>query len=158
MKIFCETYKLRNLLQERTCFIKPDNPTCIDLVLTNKPLSFKNTVVIEAGLTDFHKMLVGVMKIYFPKMKLQIIRYRKYKGFHSETFLDSLNHHFNTQGRFLNEKGLNAFSTVCTDIFDKHPPKKAFVLLLLLLLLLLLILLLTLFTVEKNSSYYPKNN
>ena len=45
---------------------------CIDLILTNKPLSFRNTYVMEAGLSDFHKMIVAVMKMHFPKMKPQV--------------------------------------------------------------------------------------
>ena len=43
MKTFCENYKLQNLIKELTCFKNTENPTCIDLLLTNKPLSFKNT-------------------------------------------------------------------------------------------------------------------
>ena len=62
------------------------------------------------------------MKIHFPKIKRQVVCYRKYKGFHNETFLDSLRHDLNVQ--FLNEKRLDAFSTICTEIFDKHAPKK----------------------------------
>ena len=31
----------------------------------------------------------------------------------------------NVQGQFLNEKGLDAFSTIWTEIFDKHVPKKS---------------------------------
>ena len=56
-------------------------------------------------------------------MKPQIIRYRKYKGFHNENFLDSLRHELNIQGRFLNKKGLDAFSTIDIEVFDKHAPK-----------------------------------
>ena len=69
------------------------------------PLSFKNTYVIERGLYDFHKMLVAVMKMRF-------VSYRKYKDFHNKTFLDSLRHELNLQGQFLNEKGLDVFSTI----------------------------------------------
>ena len=65
------------------------------------------------------------MKIHFPEMKLQVLSYRKYKDFHNETFLDSLRHEFNVQGQFLIEKGLDAFSTICREVFDKHAPKKA---------------------------------
>ena len=43
VKTFCEIYKLRNLIKEPTCFKNPENPTCVDLILTNKPLSLKNT-------------------------------------------------------------------------------------------------------------------
>ena len=92
--------------------------------MTNKILSFKNTYVIETGLSDFHKMKITVIKIHFPKMKPEVFRYRKYKDFHKETFLESLRHELNAQGQFLNEKGLDAFSTICTKIFDKHAPKK----------------------------------
>ena len=93
--------------------------------MINKPLSFKNTYVIEAGLSDFHKIVVGVTKMNFPKIKPQVIRYRKYKGCHNEIFLDSLRHKFNIQGRVLNKKELDAFSTICTEVFDEHVPKKS---------------------------------
>ena len=100
-----------------TCFKNLENPTCIDLILANKSLIFKNTYV-----NHFHKMIVAVIKMHFPKIKPQVVSYRKYKD---ETFLDSLRHELNVQGKFLNEKGLDAFSTICTEIFDKHAPKKA---------------------------------
>ena len=88
MKTFGEIYKLRNLMKKPTCFKNPESPKCIELILTNKPFSFKNTYVIEAGLSDFHKMIVAVMKMHFPKMKPQVVSYRKYKEFSYQTFLD----------------------------------------------------------------------
>ena len=69
-------------------------------------------------------MMVAVMKMHFPKMKPQV-SYWKYKDFHDKTFLDSLRHELNVQGQCLNEKGLDAFSTICTEIFDKHAPEKS---------------------------------
>ena len=69
-------------------------------------------------------MIVAVTKIHFPEMNPQVVSYRKYKDFHYETFLDSLRHELNVQGQFLNEKALNAFSTICTEICDKHAPIK----------------------------------
>ena len=80
--------------------------------------------MVETGLLDFQKMVVAVMKMHFPKIKPQVVSYRKYQDFHNETFLDSLRHELNIQGQFLNEKGLDAFSTICAEIFDKHAPKK----------------------------------
>ena len=73
MKIFAQDCKLQNLIEEGICFKNPEYPTCIGLILTNKPLSFKNTCVIETGLFDFHKMIVAVMKMYFPKIKPQLV-------------------------------------------------------------------------------------
>ena len=40
MKVFCTTYNFKNLVKEPACFKNADNPNCIDLILTNKPLYF----------------------------------------------------------------------------------------------------------------------
>lgn len=69
---FCETYKLHNLVKQPTCFENPENLSCVDLLLTNKPLRFQTTTVIETGLSDFHKLIVAVMKMRFPKMKARV--------------------------------------------------------------------------------------
>ena len=66
---FCDNYKLRDLVKHTNCFKNPENPSCIDLLLTNKTVSFQTTTVIETGLSDFHKIIVAVMKMHFPKMK-----------------------------------------------------------------------------------------
>ena len=102
LKTFGAIYKLRNLIKEPTWFQNPDNPTCTDLILANKPLNFKSTYVIETELSDFFKMIVAVMKMDFPKRKQQVVSYFKYKEFHKETFLDSIRHELNVQGQFLN--------------------------------------------------------
>ena len=47
----------------------------IDLILTNSPYSFQNSCVMETGLSDFHKMIVSVMKTYFQKLKPKIVQY-----------------------------------------------------------------------------------
>ena len=62
MNEFCEAYNLKNVVKEPICFKTPLNPTCIDLMLTNRPNSFQNTLVIETSLSDFHKMTVPLLK------------------------------------------------------------------------------------------------
>ena len=84
MKTFVEIYKLRNVIKKPTCFKIPETPACSDLILTNKSLSFKNAYVIETGLSEFHKMIIAVMKMHFPKMKPQVASHRKYKDFIAE--------------------------------------------------------------------------
>ena len=81
--------------------------------------------MIVTGLSHFHKMIVAVMKMRFRKMKPQVVSYRKYKGFNDETFLESLRHELNKQGLFLDEKGLDLFSTICPEIFNNNASKKA---------------------------------
>ena len=50
-----------------TCYKNIDHPGSIDLILTNKSKSFQNTLVIETVLSDFHRLTVTVMKVYFQK-------------------------------------------------------------------------------------------
>ena len=42
MKAFCDNYNLTSLIKQATCYINPNNPTCIDLILSNTPRSFQS--------------------------------------------------------------------------------------------------------------------
>ena len=64
---FCSIWNLKSLGKEPTCFKNPNNPSCIDLFLTNTIRSFQETQVFETGLSDFHKLVVTVLKSAFPK-------------------------------------------------------------------------------------------
>ena len=90
MKTFCDTYGLKNLIKQPTCYKNPDKPTCIDLMLTNVPRCFHKSCVIETGLSDFHLMTVTVMKSKFAKLQPHIIHYRDYKNFSNEVFREAL--------------------------------------------------------------------
>ena len=115
---------IRNLVKHPTCFKNLENPSCIDLLLTNKPLSFQNITVIETGLSDFHKMIVDVMKMHFPKMKPRVIRYQKYKTFNNDAFVNTLRQELTKQKKVLDEKEQDALSEICTDVLDKHAPQR----------------------------------
>ena len=90
MKNFCQIYGCKNIVKDKTCFKNPINPTCIDLIITNRPKSFQESEVIETGLSDFHKMSLTVMKVFYNKQKPKIIQYRKYKDFSNEAFMHEL--------------------------------------------------------------------
>ena len=60
MANFCDTYGLVNLIKEPTCFKSNENPSSIDVILTNKKHCFQNSMTIETGLSDFHRMTVTV--------------------------------------------------------------------------------------------------
>ena len=77
----CEIYNLKNIIREKSCFKNPNYPSCIDLIITNRPKSFQNSMVIETCLSDFHKMYITVMKMYYSKQKPTIIHYGKFKDF-----------------------------------------------------------------------------
>ena len=90
MKDFSETYDLCNLIKEPTCFKNMENPSCIDLILTNKPRRFQNCTVIETGLSDHHKLTVTVMKSFFQKQVPKTIFYRNYNNMNHSLFRNDL--------------------------------------------------------------------
>ena len=87
---FCETYCLQNLIKDPTCFKNPDNPSCIDVILTNKKVNFQNSSVIETGLSDHHKMVFTVLKTDFKKVDPISVNYRSYKNFEEVLFNNDL--------------------------------------------------------------------
>ena len=91
MHVFCETNNLKNLIKVPTCFKNPDNPSCIDLILSNKSRNIFNTRIIETGLSDHHKMCITVTRAYLPKMKPNYVNYRRYKNFDLHNFRYDLN-------------------------------------------------------------------
>ena len=90
MSTFCDENSLKSLFKAPTCYKNPDNPKCIDLFLTNQPKRFCNTCSIETGLSDFHKMIVSVMKTSFKKLPPKIIKYRNFSKFSTESFTAEL--------------------------------------------------------------------
>ena len=72
---FFDIYKFKNLVKEPTCYKNPDNPSCIDLFLTNTPRTFQCTTTIETDISDFHKLVVTILKILYKKQRPKIIYY-----------------------------------------------------------------------------------
>ena len=61
LKNFMTTFDLECLMKKPTCF-QSSNLTCIVPILTNKKLFFKNTDVIEVGISDDHILIVAALK------------------------------------------------------------------------------------------------
>ena len=73
---FLYEYSFKNLVKQKTCFKNPENPSCIDLFITNSANSFQNTTTLSCGLSDCHKMVVTVLKTHFSKAKPKETRSR----------------------------------------------------------------------------------
>ena len=65
MKAFHDNYNLTSLIKQPTCYEKPNNPTCIDLVLYNTPSSFQSTCVTETRYYQVSFNELTVMKTSF---------------------------------------------------------------------------------------------
>ena len=81
---FLFEYDAKNIISEKTCFKTKENPSCIDLFITNSPNSFQNTSTITTGLSDFHKMVITVLRATFTKSKPKVITYGYFKLFNEE--------------------------------------------------------------------------
>ena len=115
MADFLNVYNLKNLVDQKTCFKNPDNPTCIDLILTNSPRSFQNTNVFEAGLSDFYKLTTTVLKMHFPKKKPNIVVHRDL--FRLELDNELIKHD-------INNMEYDHFINIFTETLSKHAPLK----------------------------------
>ena len=124
---FCNVYNLSNLyvynlVKETTCFKNPDNPSCRDLFLKNRPKCFQSTMTMETGILDFHKMVIIVLKIFYEKQKPKIIHYRDFKIFNANLFKEVLNNEVLSIDN--NNAKLAELTKNVLSIFDGHAPIK----------------------------------
>ena len=55
------SFDLAGLIDSTTCY-KSINPTCIDLILTNKKNHFMRSTTFEANLSDHHKLATTTLR------------------------------------------------------------------------------------------------
>ena len=109
------------ILWKKTCFKSIENPSCIDLILTNNATAFQNTTAVFTGLSDFHKLVLTGLKTSITKSKPQKITYRDYKNFDSVRFNDELKY------VLVKEKitSCTKFDEMFLRILHKHAPLKS---------------------------------
>ena len=120
---FCQIYSMTNLIKEATCYKNPERPTCIDLMLTNKPKCFIKSMIVETGLSDFHKMTITIMRLFFKKQKPNLIKYRDYKYFSNQLFRNDLASEILKKMSKVNYQ--DNFQKDLTKILDNHAPIKS---------------------------------
>ena len=102
-----------------TCF-QSSNPTCIDLILTNKKEFFKNTDVIEVGISDHHSLIVTALKSLLLKGKAKTKLYRDYNSFNMDQFKEGLD-------SILKNNSVTEYShfqNIFPEMLHKHVPIK----------------------------------
>ena len=123
MKSFCESYNLTSQIKQLISFKNYEKPSCIDLILTNKPKSFQRACVMETGLSDFHRLYL-YLKCNFENFH-QSISYKDFCNHDNANFINSLNEvlceNENTES-FL--KDPDFFVKLRTEVLNKHAPRK----------------------------------
>ena len=84
LKHFMNKNAFYNLIKVSTSF--KGKGTCIDLILTNRKYSFKNTNTFGTGLSDHHHMIYTMLKPTFKKAEAIKLTYRDYKNFSFDRF------------------------------------------------------------------------
>ena len=112
----------KNLVQQKTCFKSNNNPSCIDLFVTNSPRSFQNTITFASGLSDFLKMILTILKSTFPKVRPKQIVYRKFKNFDLNNFKNKIRTKIPLIDKY------ETFEEEFLKVLNKHAPlKKKFI-------------------------------
>ena len=90
------------------------------MIITNRPKSIQDSEAIETALSDFHKMSLTVMKVFYNEQNPKIIQYRKYKGFSNETFM----HELESVLAGFSQISFGTFKSTVGNILQKHAPIK----------------------------------
>ena len=83
--VFMNTFYLDSLINKPTRF-QSANPTCIDLILTNKKSLFKNSNVLEVGISNHHSFITTALRTQLIKGNTKMKMYRDYKTFNIDFF------------------------------------------------------------------------
>ena len=122
MKDFCETYNVKNLITEPTCFKSATHPTSIDMILTNRSNSFQNSFALETGISDHHKMVITILKTYFKKIKPKKVSYQCFKNFDINAFKNDLN--IDLVSKDINDMKYEQFKYIFMNNLNSHAPLK----------------------------------
>ena len=124
VKDFCEIYSCKNLIKNNTCFKNPLKPSCIDLIITNRQKSFQNSVTVETGLSDFHKITLTVMKVFYKKQRPNIVTYRNYKHFSNEVFMLDIKNSIIQMTSENNDLEFDRLKPALDEAIQRHAPIK----------------------------------
>ena len=114
-KVFCNQHTFKALNEEPTCFKNFNNPSCIDLFLTNSSKSFEKCF-------NFHKLIITILKVRPGKLPPRIIKYRDYKNFESNAFNNKLQ--ISLKNFDMNNSSFMELKTIFMELLNKVVPQK----------------------------------
>ena len=85
---FCDIYDLDSFTNSPTR-ISSQRSSCLDVILTNVPGYFRESGILEAGLSD-HCLVYTVLNKKLPQPKAEIIQVRSFKNFDEDSFCCNL--------------------------------------------------------------------
>ena len=79
-------------------------------------MSFFKTETVFTGLSDFHKLVLSVFKLYFSKAKAKEISYRNFRDFKKDNFKRNLQNRPSAES----VEEYAPFEKVFLDVLNKH--------------------------------------
>ena len=121
---FADLYGFKNIIKDATCF--KGKPSCLDVIVTDKPGSIAGTLNFNPGLSDFHHCITAATKVHAPLFKPRMIMYRSYKHFSEESFKDDIeNAPLHVCDLFDDvDDSVWFHNTLIKDVLDEHAPIK----------------------------------
>ena len=81
-------------------------------------------MTVETGLSDFHKMTLTVMKVFYKKQKTNIVTYRHYKHFSNEALMFDVKNSIIKMTSERNNPEFDRFKTALDKTIRRHAPIK----------------------------------
>ena len=121
-----DAFNLKQVIKQPTCFKSIENPTLLDVILTDKPRSLNGSINVSLGISDFHNYIGAATKLSRPSTKPKIIQYRSLKKFDEKLYLTDLESGpFHVSQIFDDvDDQLWFHNKLLTDIIDKNAPLK----------------------------------
>ena len=94
----------------------PNNPSCIDHILTNSQKRFYKTEIVFTGLSDFHKLVLSVFKLHFSKAQANETLYRNFRDFKEDNF--------NRDRQAESVEEYAPYEKIFFNVLNKHAPFK----------------------------------
>lgn len=126
MHDFLQMYDLDNVIDKPTCFKNIENPSLIDVMLTNSPRRLAAHLNVSIGVSDHHNIICAATKIQLDRNNIRHIKYRSMKNFSNENFLLDLSHvPFHVCQTFDEPDDIMwSYNKMLTDVIDSHAPVK----------------------------------
>ena len=116
---FYQIYSCKNLIIDNICFKNLEKPSCKGLIITNRPTCFQNSVTLEAELSDFHKMTLTVMKVFYKK-RPTIITYPNYKNYSNDVFMADVQNRISKMTSENNDLEFDLFKAILNEAIQKQ--------------------------------------
>ena len=118
-------YSLTNIITEATCF-KSSQPTLIDVMLVTKRRKFLCSFSENTGISDFHNLIGGILRLQKPVLKTKKVFVRKLSKIKYEQVICDLSETDLSQAVMSSTDADSAYDTLqetLCNLLNRHAPK-----------------------------------